>query len=184
MRRAWGSSLESPDPESPDAETPRERGGRRPGGRRGRPGWNRIDELLVQATNLLATSPDETVVAELAMRWCETEPAPVTTTHGEVRICSPNPPVTVDSTAFVLEMAAVGVIGLVATDLDADTSRTLAQAARLEVERMCERPWTESQDHAFYTCPVIGGSTLAVGRVPSDKRGSAWQVSIAVLGAS
>lgn len=184
VRAAWGQSDDAPDPESPDAETPRTEGRRRPGGRPGRKGWSRVDQVLVQATNLLATSPDPEVVAELATRWCETEPAPVITDHGEVRICAPTPPVTIDDTAFVLEMATVGVIGLVATDLEADASAELAQAARLEVERMCERPWTESQDHAFFTCPVLGGSTLAVGRVPSDKRGSAWQVSIAVLGAS
>lgn len=150
-------------------------------------GWTRVDQLLAHAERVLATSPDAQFLADLAKQWCEVEPRALPTRdprYGDVRVCYLSPPVFVGGHPLQLELTGDGVIGLVLTDLTERNSKELSKRALKAVQALCERPWQPTLEHDFQICPTRGGSTLAIGRLPSDKRGSAWQVSIAVLGAS
>jgi hypothetical protein len=162
-------------------------------------GWARVDEILVQAIELLDIGPDDSRIARLAERWCAIEPAAHETVHGPVFVCHPSPAVSVEGHTLVLELGAPGVIGLVARDLSEAQSLTLSQRARKAASRLCTGPWAPApavtaRDGAlreeFHTCTTQGGPMLAVGRtrVRSDddnrmERGrNVWQVSVAVLG--
>ena len=172
-----GGGVDSPDdgPEvrrrrrRPLAETPQ--------------GWARVESLLQRASSVMARSPEPDVLAHLAQRWCEVEPEEEATEDGWVRVCNPVPPLSVDGHAFALEVGAVGVIGLVASDLSSADSSALLQQALRATEGLCARPWQEVPSMDFHTCPIEGGPTLAVGRISNGKR-AGWQVSISVLGAS
>ncbi len=146
-------------------------------------GWARVDELLTRSVDVLTTSPDPGVLAELARIWCEVEPIPRQTSHGSVRVCYLNPPVRVDGVALTLELGELGVIGFVAPDLSESQSAQLARSARDAVGHMCRARWAKTAQHEFHACPLRGGSTLAVGRIFEGNGEGSWQVSIAILGA-
>jgi hypothetical protein len=166
------------------SEKPDDRRRRRRGPRSDAPeGWARLENLLQRASSVLARSPEPETLAHLAHRWCEVEPEPETTEDGWVRVCNPIPPLAVDGHAFALEVGAVGVIGLVASDLSGADSSALVQQALRATKSLCARPWQEVPSMEFHTCPIEGGPTLAVGRISNGKR-AGWQVSISILGAS
>jgi hypothetical protein len=188
VRAAWSARRggESPD-DVVDDGTPDDAPGRP--GRHRRPlsetpqGWARVESMLQRASTVMARSPEPEVLARLAQRWCEVEPEAETTEEGWVRVCNPIPPLAVDGHAFALEVGAVGVIGLVTSDLDSTDSNALVQQALRATESLCARPWQEVPAMEFHTCPTEGGPTLAVGRIANGKR-NGWQVSISILGAS
>ncbi len=189
VRAAWKAERGAANPGQTDGKV--QRPGDRPGtgpGRR-RPlaetpqGWARVESLLQRASSVMARSPEPDVLAHLAQRWCEVEPEAEETEDGWVRVCNPVPPLSVDGHSFALEVGAVGVIGLVASDLSSVDSSVLLQQALRATESLCARPWQEVPSMDFHTCPIEGGPTLAVGRISNGKR-AGWQVSISVLGAS
>lgn len=147
-------------------------------------GWERVEELLALTIDVLVTAPSPETLAELATKWCEVEPIPRQTTHGEVRVCYLYPPVRVKGVALTLELSGNGIVGFVAPELDAAKSEELAAEARRSLARLCERPWVDAEgDLDLQTCTVDGGSTLAVGRLQPRADTDRWQVSVAVLGA-
>jgi hypothetical protein len=157
-------------------------------------GWARVDDVLRRAAEILESTGDPDIFARLAQKWCAVEPEALETRHGLVRVCFPKPPVTVDGHAFSLELGAVGVIGLVASDLTAGDSRSLTDKALARTKSLCssafvkaaerERnsafPDVRSTHEEIHTCETAGGSMLAVGRLPIAR--GVWQVSIAVVG--
>lgn len=166
-----GSSPDEQDPSSPGAVAPKQ-------------GWDRVEELLTRTTDVLVTAPSPDVLAELATKWCEVEPIPRETKHGEVRVCYLYPPVRVKGVALTLELSADGIVGFVAPELDAVKSEEIAVEARRALGPLCQRPWVSaSTDLDLQTCMVDGGSTLAVGRLQPRPDTDRWQVSVAVLGA-
>jgi hypothetical protein len=188
VRAAWKHRGEDPDATKGNGGEPGDEPGDRRRGRR-RPlsdapqGWVRVESLLQRASSVMARSPEPETLAHLAQRWCEVEPEPEETEDGWVRVCNPIPPLSVDGHAFALEVGAVGVIGLVASDLSGADSSALVQQALRATESLCARPWQEVASMDFHTCPIEGGPTLAVGRISNGKR-AGWQVSISILGAS
>lgn len=186
VRRAWNAqraTAEDPsangsdgsadeDPDSPAAVAPKE-------------GWDKVEELLTRTADVLTTAPSPEVLAELATKWCEVEPIPRKTEHGEVRVCYLYPPVRVQGIALTLELSETGVIGFVAPDVDAVKSQELATEARRTLEPLCaQSSWTTATAGLdVQTCEVEGGSTLAVGRLQARPDSDRWQVSVAVLGA-
>ena len=158
-------------------------------------GWARVREVIENAVEIMAFSPDAKTFAQLAQKWCTIEPEPLRTEHGEVRVCNPSPPVRVDRHRFTLELGAIGVIGLVVVDLSDAEARQLAGRARTETQRWCSSEF-RSRDPTFaapedtprraetevHTCTVEGGSTLAVARLPQGD--GTWLVSISVLAAT
>jgi len=146
-------------------------------------GWERVEELLDRTTDVLVTAPSPQVLAELAAKWCEVEPIPRQTIHGQVRVCYLYPPVRVKGVALTLELSETGIVGFVAPELDEAKSRELADAAQSSLGHLCERSWTAARDLELKTCTIAGGSTLAVGRIRADPVSDRWQVSVAVLGA-
>ncbi len=191
-RRAWHESAGKTDGSGPNgsaADGHGQGGAQNP--RSSATGWARVDEMLERAAGVLAVASDPETIARLAVIWCRVQPEPIATAHGEVRVCFPDPPVVAGGHNFSLEMGSAGVIGLVASDLTLDESRTLADEARRSTERWCVRPFEpvvrREHDEAprdFHTCPVQGGPILTVGRLPSRNGPNLWQVSIALLGAS
>jgi hypothetical protein len=150
-------------------------------------GWPRVADIVQRSADILEVSITADTLARLAQAWCAVEPEPMETEHGVVRICYPQPPVTIDGHAFSLELAAIGVIGLVAGDLSDAESRALTEQALAKMKSACRGPFQEELDrrdsrHELYTCPTPSGSLLAIGRLPVA--GGVWQVSIAVIAAS
>lgn len=152
-------------------------------------GWERVDEVLGRALDVLTTAPSPDVFAQLANHWCEVEPIPRQTPHGQVRVCFLNPPVRVEGVALTLELSDSGIIGLVALDLTAEQSAGVATAARSATSHLCMGPWEDTPEATFSSCVLDGGSTLAIGRLATgtdasvEQDRSIWQVSIAILGA-
>lgn len=190
-RQAWHESAgKNPaDPASGSGADGRGQGGSR-GPRSSATGWARVDEMLERAASVLAVASDTDTLARLAEIWCRVQPEPIATESGEVSVCFPDPPVFAGGHNFSLEMGSAGVIGLVASDLTLEESRTLADAARRSTERWCVRPFEpvvrrdrDEEPRDFHTCPVQGGPILTVGRLPSRNGPDLWQVSIALLGA-
>lgn len=150
-------------------------------------GWERLNELVGESTSILEASPSPATVARLAQTWCDVEPEATQTDHGEVRACFPNPPLVVDGHRFTLELGAIGVIGLVATDLSERESRALTSRALSRTREVCIDSFTTGSsqrevEHEVHTCATAGGSLLAIGRLPVSRE--LWQVSIAVVGAN
>jgi len=151
-------------------------------------GWERIDVFIGRAIRVLARSPGPERFELLASRWCEIDPEPLVTEHGDVRVCSPETPVEVDGHEFTLELGAVGTIGLVSQELTDAQSQAVTARGRTTIEHRCVERFapvvhfdaTAGRRDEFFTCPVEGGSTLAIGRMPMPGT-SLWQVSIAVL---
>jgi hypothetical protein len=168
---------------------------RRPGrpGRRPRPTpgdprttWNDLGELLESSITLLDKDTDEAAFVAAATQWCAVKPEPRATRTGPTYVCFPRDALAIGKRTFTLEVSPQGVIGLHIDELDEATSKALAEQARGEIERLCATAFapTPAEDDAsrwFHTCPVDGGSTLAVGHARSTS-GPGWFVTIAVLG--
>lgn len=193
-RKAWRRSGAQRDPDAPARPGSQVKPGETP---KNRPppalGWARVDELLEGAVTIMRRSPDDETLARLAQTWCGDEPRRATTDDGEVWTCEPKPPIVVDGARFTLELGAPGVIGLVAANLSAADGERIAQRARQTAQRWCVAPWTAVSTHdddpssrkpKLETCPIEGGPQLAVGRLPLDRSGRTWQVSVAIVGAS
>jgi hypothetical protein len=193
VRRAWNRRGADVDPEAGDEGEAGE--GDEGDGRRGSPrrrgspaqpleGWAGVERLLTRATFVMAGSPEPEVLASLATRWCEDEPNAEETESGWVQTCAPIPPVRVDGHVFTLEIGAVGVIGLVTADLSRADATSLVHEALDKVKGLCASPFKEVAATAYHTCPIEGGSTLAVGHFARGRSRSGWGISISVLGAS
>ncbi len=185
MRRGWNPGASDPsDPTGVDAELASEDRDDAPGAAPPKQGWARVEELLTRTTDVLTTAPSPEVLAELATKWCEVEPIPRQTRHGEVRVCYLYPPVRVEGVALTLELSAEGVIGFVAPELDGAKSKEIASEALNRLEDLCHGGWSSRDDRLdLKTCTIDGGSTLAVGRLQPRPDADQWQVSVAVLGA-
>ena len=149
-------------------------------------GWDRVAEVVHNAVAAMRTSPDDAALGKLAARWCSVEPEPRPTRDGNVRVCSPEPPVVASGTSFSLEMGGRGVIGLVTTDVSQKVSERIAAEARKAAQPYCMQPWTSAteggaEDPSFHTCPAEGGPLLSVGRFPKRPGSARWLVSVAVL---
>lgn len=185
VRRAWNpNTSDASDPTGRDGEAPSEDNGSGPGAAPPKQGWARVEELLTRTTEVLTTAPSPEVLAELANKWCEVEPIPRQTRHGEVRVCYLYPPVRVKGVALTLELSAEGIVGFVAPELDVAKSQEIATEARNRLGGLCEGAWSStSEELDLQTCTVEGGSTLAVGRIQQRPDEDRWQVSVTVLGA-
>jgi len=185
VRRAWNPDASAPsDATGSDGEATSEDGDDGPRAAPPKQGWARVEELLTRTTDVLTTAPSPEVLAELATKWCEVEPIPRQTRHGEVRVCYLYPPVRVKGVALTLELSAEGIIGFVAPELDLAKSQEIAAEALNTLGYLCTGAWSSSSDeHDLQTCTVNGGSTLAVGRIRPRPDADRWQVSVAVLGA-
>jgi hypothetical protein len=207
MRRAWEQSAGAGTRPGAAADPSAEGDDDESAAPRIKFGWERVDEVLTSAVDLLHIGPDDPTLARLAERWGAVEPVPQETTHGPVFVCHPHPPVSVDGHRMVLELGAPGVIGLVARDLTEVQSLTLTEQARKAAGRLCAEAWTPAPAvtardgtlrEEFHTCATLDGPMLTVGRSrarrdPSgrvrdgddnrmERRGNVWQVSVAVLG--
>ena len=195
VRKAWGNASNVP------VEGPVDRGG--PNDEQGgdteaapvRVGWDRLEEILDTALSEAAVGTDDETMARLAERWCQVQPAPRDSDDGPVLVCVPNPPVQIDGHAFTLELGGEGVIGLVAAELSAEDSSTLADQAMDKTEHWCTHPWTDATPRptaespppaaeALFMCPVEGTALLVVARFVTDETAGHWQVSVAVIDAS
>lgn len=185
VRRTWNPNASDPsDPTGRDTQTPSGESAAGPGAAPAKNGWARVEELLTRTTDVLRTAPSPEVLAALATKWCEVEPIPRQTRHGEVRVCYLYPPVRVKGIALTLELSEEGIIGFVAPELDATKSQEIATEARNTLGHLCEEAWSSSvAELDLQTCTVQGGSTLAVGRLQQRPDADRWQVSVAVLGA-
>lgn len=201
VRDAWGGSTRAPDAAGPGRGDVREGGGAEPGEAPIRVGWERMDEILDRALTEAALGTDAELFAQLAGRWCNTEPEPKRTDDGPLLVCMPDPPVLINGSTFSLELGGAGVIGLVASDLTAEDSSTLVQEALGHHSRWCSTEFRDvspppspsdskppADDAELHLCPVEGSALLVVGRFrPTDRDGaqsSLWQVSVAVIDAS
>jgi hypothetical protein len=185
VRETWEANRSHEDEEEvedpPPPDRPRRHRARRYASLEG---WPRVTALLRRATLVLERRPEPEVLARIARKLCRADIEPQETEDGWVRVCEPMPPVSIDEHDFTLEVALTGSIGLIAHELGDDESTTLVETAVAETETLCLDPWRAIASSEFHTCPVEGGSTLAVGRVPSsDVRGS-WEVVISILGAT
>jgi hypothetical protein len=148
--------------------------------------WAAVTERVVAAIRLLASASTHDAVVERAITWCAVRPEPRATPRGNAYSCFPSDPLEIDKRSFALSVFPNGVIGLQMDELDDGTARTIAERARVELAPQCATPFVESPSdpgtaRAFFTCPVDGGSSLAVGYARSS-RGPGWFVSLSVLG--
>lgn len=194
-RRAWEKSVQQAESGRPGAGGPGNGGPGAGPGSTPAYGWARVREVIEDAVEIMAFSPDAKTFARLAQKWCTIEPEPLRTEHGVVRVCNPSPPVRVDRHRFTLELGAIGVIGLVVVDLSDAEARQLAGRARTETQRWCSSDFRSRAptfaapegtprraETEVHTCTVEGGSTLAVARLPQDD--GTWVISISVLAAT
>jgi hypothetical protein len=77
------------------------------------------------------------VLARVARRACKVDPEPLPSDDGWVRVCDPIPPVRIERHDLVLEVAEVGSIGLVATELSQEESEALVEAALVQTAVLC-----------------------------------------------
>lgn len=148
--------------------------------------WNAVTKRLQAAIRLVASAVDSKGLVEPAIAWCAVRPEPRTTSGGNAYTCFPTEPLEIDRRSFLLSVFPTGVIGLQMDELDDSTARSLAQRARVELLPLCATPFVESPNdpgtaRAFFTCPVDGGASLAVGYARSSS-GPGWFVSLSVLG--
>lgn len=176
-------------PTSSDDGTPRERPGRRPRPAADDPrtAWQSVGELLDSAITLFGLDNDAVTFTAAATAWCAVAPEPKSTAAALSYACFPREPMVVAGRTFTLEVSPDGAIGLLIDELDEAASRALADQARAATERLCATafvavPADDASISAFHTCPVDGGSTLAVGCARATT-GPGWFVSVTVLGA-
>lgn len=147
--------------------------------------------MLERAIRILSRSPDQERLAQLASRWCAVDPEPQVTEHGPVEICEPRDEIRLEGLPVILEIGSTGVLAWVIQDAGEDASMRLLASARENAAGHCLSPFRSAEyrptpaDHRreeFEICPVEGGSTLAIGRIPNPGEPS-WQVTLAVVGA-
>lgn len=148
--------------------------------------WQAVTQRVEAAIRLLASASAHDAVVERAITWCAVRPEPRTTPAGNAYSCFPSEPLEIEKRSFALSVFPNGVIGLQMDELDDATARTIAGQARTELAPLCATPFVEAPSdpgtaRAFFTCPVDGGSSLAVGYARSS-RGPGWFVSVSVLG--
>lgn len=148
--------------------------------------WQAVTQRLQAVIRLLASATSRDAVVEPAIAWCAVRPEPRTTPNGNAYTCFPTEPLQLDRRSFALSVFPGGVIGLQMDELDDTDARAISQRARVELASLCATPFVESPNdpgtaRAFFTCPVDGGSSLAVGYARSS-RGPGWFVSLSVLG--
>jgi hypothetical protein len=172
---------------APDARRP-DRPGRRPRPTPGDPrtAWQSLGDLLERSITLLDTDVEQAAFIATATGWCAVKPEPRMTRTGLTYLCFPREGLSIGRRSFTLEVSPNGVIGLHIDELDEATSKALADQARAAVAGLCATAFapTPAEDEAsrsFQTCPVDGGSTLAVGHARSTV-GPGWFVTITVLG--
>ncbi len=153
-------------------------------------GWPRIAAMIQLASGELATGEPARVEA-LLQRWCAVEPSPQQTDAGTAYVCVPEPPLVVAGHAWSLELSPDrgGLVSLVSPSLSGAAAQDLAQTARAAVADLCATPMAPIRDLAsphqeVHTCPVRGGTQLAVARLPRDLPADLWQVSLTLLGAT
>jgi len=150
--------------------------------------WTRIGVMLSEAAAVVADGGDVAAVEGLAKRWCAFEPARKESPYGNVRVCVPDPPITVGGGTFTIELGDMGVVGLAAMELSDRDSTELLRRALEAARRWCLgplRPAPQREEHRqdeFHMCPVAEGPLLAIGRFPRDLDADLWQVSLTVLG--
>ncbi len=194
IRDAWGGGSKAADAGANGGSEPSDNKGDDAGAAPIRVGWDRLDEILDGALAEASLGTDEEVFARLAERWCDVQPESMPTAEGPVLVCFPRPPIEIDGHRFSLELGGEGVIGLVATELSAEDSSTLADEALRRTERWCTRPWNDVSPRPtepppapsvqLHTCPVEGSALLVVARFVSQAQADLWQVSVAVIDAS
>lgn len=175
-------------PREPSGKAPRERPDRRrlPTADDPRTAWQAIGELLEASITLLGSDTSVAAFTAAATGWCAVRPEPKTTRAGPTYACFPREPLAIGRRTFTLEIAPGGVVGLHMDELDEATSRSIADQARAAVARLCATPFAavptdDAKSSGFHTCPVDGGSTLAVGQARSTA-GPGWFVTVTVLG--
>lgn len=165
-------------------------GGRRDPQRRGPrttspTAWSQLDEMLDDAIDLLARGIDVDTLITTTGRWCAVTPEPSASETGPTYVCFTEPALTFERRTFILEVARTGLIGFEMRELSATQSRDIATRATDALAHHCARPFakavsTAGDESEFSTCPVDGGSTLAIGHARSSAE--EWFVSVAVLG--
>jgi len=196
MQQAWNDATtrsaepsETPQPaQSPDNERWR---GRIPDSE----GWEKLIAMMERSIRILSRSPDSDRFGAVGRRWCEVEPESQDTEYGAVQVCAPKGGLELDGHDCILEVGSSGVIAWVVQDADDLASLALLATAREKTASQCATPFRpvakrsgmaegpQARHEQFETCPVEGGSTLAVGRIPNPGR-ETWQISIAVVGAN
>src|SRR5690606_6989647 len=138
---------------------------------------------------ILSNSPDRDRLSQIAHRWCEVPPEPQDTEHGQGEVCEPESELVLNGHPVILEIGASGVLGWVVQDADHDSSLALLVTARDRFANHCLSPFRSATPQAlpergrqeeFEICPVEGGSTLAIGRIPNPGQ-MTWQVSVAIV---
>lgn len=156
--------------------------------------WSRFDAMVERAVRILSRSPDDDRLAQVARRWCEITPEPQLTEHGPVLVCTPQDQFYMQGYAVTLEIGSSGVIGWVIHEAAEEKSLALLTELRERTASHCLSPFREPPQRSapqelvlrrdeFEICPVEGGSTLAIGRIPNPGL-TTWQISIAVVGAN
>lgn len=194
VRRTWTQATQPQDDE-PNVAADDGRGGRPARDRSRVPpaeAWDRLDFMLERAVRILSNSPDRARLSQIAHRWCEVPPEAQATEHGAVEVCEPEDQLVLNGHPVILEIGASGVLGWVVQDADDDSSLALLAAARERSANHCLSPFRsatpqsaaeDGRHEEFEICPVEGGSTLAIGRIPNPGQ-MTWQVSVAIVGAN
>lgn len=176
------------NPTASGGSSPRARPGARP--RKPTPdartAWQGVADLVDASIVLIGADTDARGFTDAATKWCAVAPEPKNTADGPSYACFPRDALEIGTRSFTLDISPVGAIGLHMDELDEATSRALAEQARGAVARLCATPFAaapadDAKTRAFQTCPVDGGSTLAVGCARSTV-GPGWFVTITVLG--
>lgn len=176
------------NPPASGGSTPRAR----PGGRPRKPtpdartAWQGVADLVDAAIVLIGADTDARGFTDAATKWCAVAPEPKSTDDGPSYACFPRDALEIGERSFTLDISPTGSLGLHMDELDEATSRALAEQARGAVARLCATPFAiapsdDAATRVFHTCPVDGGSTLAVGCARSTV-GPGWFVTITVLG--
>ncbi len=150
-------------------------------------GWQATAELLDAAIALIGSGVDAPQFIAVATRWCAVAPEAKTNQRGLTYVCFPREALEVGERSFVLEVVSDGTVSVYMDELDDATSGAVVEQARVALARLCATPFAaaptqEPTQRLFHTCPVDGGSTLAVGRARASTT-TGWFVTAAVLGA-
>jgi hypothetical protein len=147
--------------------------------------WQGVNVLVEKSIALLASDVDARAFTEAATRHCAVKPEPRSSSDGPSYACFPRDPLEIGKRSFTLDISPAGAMGLHMDELDEATSKSLAGQARDAVAKLCATPFAaaannDAENRVFDTCPVDGGSTLAVGHARSTVR-PGWFVAITVL---
>lgn len=147
--------------------------------------WSGLDDRLADAIDLLAAGIDGDTLIATTGKWCAVTPEPSASETGPTYVCFTEPALNFERRSFILEVARTGVIGFEMRELSGPQSREIATRATDALAHHCARPFakavsTVGDEAEFSTCPVDGGSTLAIGHARATAE--EWFVSVAVLG--